>query len=557
MTAVFVSANARAAALIREFVRDGKAPVAELQNKLAEACGHAIQVRTKQVFQRYSRLGAIPASAGSSRTRWRFAFHSGPFALGLIVRMEIAPQDAGGPSNPYCKLDVATAAAPSVAVGTASVVYGSSDGSFDDVPWNFGGGLREVLTSGGSRFIVPDTEYVGTFYDYDYARLFAATVYEFSLEPDTDNGYPASGFAQGGPIFDEDRRAVLSASRLLWARSAVPLWSGGSESNVDARSLVADSTNGVLSQSIGDIGLAATGAVDVQGALSASIGTFALSAQGTAPMPDLEGDLNWSPTQVSTGGTSALTVQVAATGADQTSIALNVRIGDLGGLGISGLLSSAPTTTNLGGWTQSTSWSSASGLYWEANFTRASLTVAAGYVALEITATASPGSVEEYQCRMSLTSAEGGSFVLTGSPLAIAPSFEATIVTPTNGSTHNTSAGTVPLACTCRIVAQGTTQTDGIVKIEVRDNYDAHIQGVSTTDLDGWTQSVAWASTGGIWAAEFSKASVPPGTDEIDFEIDWLNSNDNHTTISTNNDGSPQTDQATGVGNDVTVDVNL
>jgi len=282
MSGVFISIGARAAVVIREFVRDGKAPVAELQNRLAETIGHGVIAHTKQIFSRYSPIPSIPASAGSSRTRWRFAFHSGPYARLIGVRMELAPQDDGlGATDPYAQLDIALATAPTVTVGTANVHYGSSYGAYDDVPWNFGGGVRYLDDgTGGLGWLLPDTEYVGTFYDYDHARLFGATVFEVSLEPDTDDGFPRANHGAGGSILDIDRQSASSMTRQLWARSAAMLWSGGSESNSTARSIVSDSTSGILSKSIGTFGLTATGTVAVQGALSQSIGNFNLSAQG-------------------------------------------------------------------------------------------------------------------------------------------------------------------------------------------------------------------------------------------------------------------------------------
>ncbi len=365
MSGVFVSIGARAAVVIREFVRDGKAPVAELQNRLAETIGHGVIAHTKQVFARYSPIPSIPASAGSSRTRWRFAFHSGPYARLLGVRMELAPQDDGlGATDPYSQLDIALATAPTVTVGTANVHYGSSYGAYDDVPWNFGGGVRFLDDGlGDIEWILPDTEYVGTFYDYDHARLFGATVFEVSLQPDTDDGFPRANHGAGGSILDIDRQAASTMTRQLWARTAVPLWTGGSESNSTARSVVSDSTGGILAQSIGEFTLAATGTVDVQGVLSQSIGNFNLSAQGVMYTYDATVT---TPADASSfdiaGGTQQLHAIVTVTvgGGAQDNAQFTVVVSDNYGGGSSRI--DAVTTSALDGWSEGVGWVLAAGV---------------------------------------------------------------------------------------------------------------------------------------------------------------------------------------------------
>lgn len=238
MSGVAISSLARSQVLIREFVRNGKAPVAELQNKLTELCGHAVVANTRQLFVRSSPLIPLGASAGSSATtRWRFAAHSHPYPLYWFVRMHLAPQDNGTPSSPYTVLDIADSADPGTVVATARVDFGTSDGTFDDVPVNFGNSLAVLTAPGGGAWTIdPNTTYLGRFYDVNYARLFAACVYEVSLDADTDNGFAPISSSFGAPVYYDDRETPIRMARSVFMNAQAPLWNWGSDNNADAPS---------------------------------------------------------------------------------------------------------------------------------------------------------------------------------------------------------------------------------------------------------------------------------------------------------------------------------
>lgn len=240
MSGVSISASARARAIVRDFIRNGKAPVAELQSKLAELCGHASIAQVRQLFMRHSPITAIPNSAGSgASTRWRFAARSHPYPLYWFVQMELAPQNDGVTvSTPHTILDVADSADPGTVVATARVYWGSSDGSFDDLPVNFGGGLAMLETPGGLPWSPdPSTTYLGRFYDVNYARIFAACVFEVSLEADTDDGYAPVSTSLGTPIYDADRSVPLVMARSIFMNASAPLWHWGSERDTTAPSI--------------------------------------------------------------------------------------------------------------------------------------------------------------------------------------------------------------------------------------------------------------------------------------------------------------------------------
>lgn len=222
MTAILFSKTAPPPLEIAQYIRNNEPVGADIQNKLATLTDYVAYVRAKQIFTGSSPLGSIPNSL-ATRNRWRFAWHSGPYASFLYVRFVIAPQNNGTATDPYCTLTVRDATGTQT--GTATVHGGSSGGTYADVPVNFTGGVTHLVDgSGAFVFLDTDTEYTGVFQDIGYARLQAALVWEVSLAPDTDNDYVANNLGTGGPIFDAHRNDVLAMQRTLHRRSGMPVF---------------------------------------------------------------------------------------------------------------------------------------------------------------------------------------------------------------------------------------------------------------------------------------------------------------------------------------------
>jgi hypothetical protein len=231
MTAISISKHATARAQPSQYARNGKPVVADFQNRIAEMVGQAANVRPKFVFHRCAPItgatgGAnIPDSAAGTRNRWRFAWRTGPYARYVYVQMELAPQDDGTPGDPYGILQVRNGAGTVIA--KAEVHWGNSDGSFPDVPANFGGATSILIdpTTQDTTLVEvdPDTDYWGLFADVDYARIVSVAVWEFPLPADTDNGYPSINAGTGAPVFDEDREAPTVMARALWKKGGQQL----------------------------------------------------------------------------------------------------------------------------------------------------------------------------------------------------------------------------------------------------------------------------------------------------------------------------------------------
>lgn len=264
MSAVTISRNMQAALQVAQWVRNGKSPVAELQNKLSELVGYAVNVRTKLVFRS---TGGLITTAGVSmipdslatRSRWRFAWHTSPYARYLYTTMEIAPENGGAATDPYCSLDINRSGA--AATGYAYIHGGSSDGTYADVPLNFTGGTTIVRNVANTiaLTLAPDTDYEGIFKDIGKARLHSAAVWEIALDPNTVSGYPSTSRSAGTPIFDQDRNDDVTMLRTQWMRGATHLWNWHSDLDSGARTAAIAGLGGDAAVTLGAVTLSATG----------------------------------------------------------------------------------------------------------------------------------------------------------------------------------------------------------------------------------------------------------------------------------------------------------
>jgi hypothetical protein len=206
------------AIVTNRWVRNDKHPDAAFQNDLAEQTNHLMAWHTKEVFSYDCPIASIPA-AGAGRDRWRFAWHSGPYARYLWMRVVMAPGGEGG-APPGVSLTVTNGAGSTI--GTAEHYSGMSV-SATDTPAYFSIGHSPLQSSGAIVAITADTDYFGLVSDVATGRVQSISVYEVSLEPTAANGYiPAvSGL---GPIYDADRSAVATALRNMWKRGAAHLF---------------------------------------------------------------------------------------------------------------------------------------------------------------------------------------------------------------------------------------------------------------------------------------------------------------------------------------------
>jgi hypothetical protein len=316
MSGVTVSQDARIAIQIAQWIRNGKPVVAELQNKIAAQLGHLVMFRPRFVFHRSAPLSGaagganIPGSVTGTRYRWRIPqWRSGPYAQFVYVQFYLAPQDTGDPTDPYAILEVMDGTG--TVIGSANSHWGNSDGTYTDVPINMGGGRSRLRDPSDGVTVIqidPDTDYWGRFADINYGRLVSAAVWEYSLAPDTDNGYPSTSIGVSGPIFDAHRSDPVAMARTMWKKGGQQLISWCSDTDATAPTQASAGLSGSLSSSIGSVTLGAAGTVGTSAPAFLDSGSFS-EAYGV----DLE---------VSSGAEDVNTMEILVVVSDASSISL-------------------------------------------------------------------------------------------------------------------------------------------------------------------------------------------------------------------------------------------
>lgn len=390
MTAIIISRDVTLPIEVAQYVRNGKPPTADLQNQLATAAGYAAYVTSKPIFHSAGQLvgtaGAslIPSSL-ATRYRWRFAFHTGPYAWYLMARFEIAPQDNGTPTDPYCKLEIYNTS--NTLVGTCNVHGGSSGGTYADVPINMTGGVALVLNPSDLTAIAdldPDTEYTGVFADVGYARLQSASVWEVSLNPDTDNGYAPNNLGAGGPIYSSHRNDVAAMARLLHKRSGTPVFHWCSNVDSAAPSQTSGTSTGTAAIELDALTISATGTVGGTGVAELTLGAMTVSATGTTASFDAT---VYSPADfVEWPYANPFDCTITATGSAvaQTNGSIWATVYDTA---YPSSIIASVTTTDAAGWSE-TGWSLSSGV-WSNVYSKATVAVGSTYPVFQVTASAS------------------------------------------------------------------------------------------------------------------------------------------------------------------------
>lgn len=399
MTAISISTNLQAALEVAQSIRNGKAPTSDIQNQLSTMAGYAAYVDSKLIYRSVGQLcsggSSLVLDSLATRPRWRFAFHTGPYAWYLMTRFEIAPQNNGTPTDPYCELRIYNTSGTQV--GVATMHGGSSAGSYTDVPINMTGGVALVLNPSDLLSIAaltPDTEYTGVFWDVGYARLQSAACWEVSLNPDTDNGYAANNLGTGGPIYSSHRNDVAAMARLLHKRSGTPVFHWCSNVDSAAPSQASGASTASAAMTLGALTVSSTGTVGGTGTVDVTLGALTISSTGTLSQ-SFDVTTGTSVGTIVHGNSLTLTAYVAAVGVPQTTGAFRIQVGHSAEAGVD-----IPVDIGLDGWTNG-GWSEVtpgSGV-WHADF---SLTTVSS-TSYALTFTVTPTKVGTLNCQTNVS----------------------------------------------------------------------------------------------------------------------------------------------------------
>ncbi len=194
------------------FCRNGKHPSAHLWNQIDEATNQSVLYRNRELFRAPGHVGAGGgATSNGSRTRYRFAFRSGPFAFAIRCIVALTPQSNNLGLNAYAKMVVFSDAAETVTVGEAMLYHGANPGgSFIAEGLPYIKTLKNTVSG-----LAANTDYYVRFDEVDDGRILAACVLE--LQSLTQNGghFPQNITAQSD-IYGIYRENVATAQKDLW-----------------------------------------------------------------------------------------------------------------------------------------------------------------------------------------------------------------------------------------------------------------------------------------------------------------------------------------------------
>lgn len=241
-----------------QWCRNGRYPDSLFQSRLSEQINHLGAWRLKQLCSFGHWTNTIPAAdASASRARWRAYVHTSSFAQYLVCQMVIAPTTNTLATSPGGRVAIEIAA---LTFENGDYEYGAQAVHTDDTPDNLGYGTTFIGSGGVAYEVATDTDYKVSFSDRYNGRLVSATLYEMALVPTRQNGYLRTGYANGTPIYDEDRNEATRLATELWKRSAGPLWNWASNTDADSPTRVSGTGINILDNTNTTVSAATPGA---------------------------------------------------------------------------------------------------------------------------------------------------------------------------------------------------------------------------------------------------------------------------------------------------------
>lgn len=109
---------------LNRWFRNGRHPTADALNMMCEAGNTAGLYRSKEVFRSCGTTLSTPNSTAGTRKRFRFAFHSGPYAHAVMAMAVMAPPTSGWANDTYGKLTLYTDVTETTSIGSVEFHYG-------------------------------------------------------------------------------------------------------------------------------------------------------------------------------------------------------------------------------------------------------------------------------------------------------------------------------------------------------------------------------------------------------------------------------------------------
>jgi len=200
------------------FFRNGKAPDASAFSQLNTQMNQAMLFRTKEALSMMGDLGSAPGiqatSAAGTRKRWRFAFHTSPYAHALLVRAVMFPPSSNYGNDTYATLKIYSDANESTLISTTEFHYGPGPSGSTSV----GGWQYHRIVDKFVEGLSADTDYFALVSDVDYGRVQSIAAADLQSMTENYDGYLPTNFTEQSQLLDRYRQNLVTPMPSLWKR---------------------------------------------------------------------------------------------------------------------------------------------------------------------------------------------------------------------------------------------------------------------------------------------------------------------------------------------------
>ncbi len=198
---------------VNRWARNGKHPNAILESQLAQGGNAAAMFRGKEVFRAPGKFVTINSGGAGDRARWRWAFHTGPYAQAVYV-VAVIGRPSTGTNDCYARLDLVTGGVTTSEqfhYGVNALGAGTTSMEMIHV-------VKKIV------LVSPDVDYTATFFDVDNNIIQSCCIFELASLTQNFGGYLNENFATNGPITDANRQNLATVLRSLWRRACFPIF---------------------------------------------------------------------------------------------------------------------------------------------------------------------------------------------------------------------------------------------------------------------------------------------------------------------------------------------
>ncbi len=271
------------------YARNGMVVPTVAVQAAAHGANQVLRLRTKELYSSPGLVESLMTASAGTNTQYRAMVHTGPNVSQIRYFVTVARCAASDTGDPY--VTVATTTFAGAAIDSTTISIGQNN-SVADCPdeWHEYTGTLDVN----------DNDYnLINFSTTDHARIVHAMAIESPTKADTIAAALTDGYANGAPIYDDDRAAMQAALDLKWRRGAAHIlnWhatAARTTTSATATNIIDNSSTAVSGSTPGvtldmrykaRLGLASTGVT----CILCAFGSIAAGSNGQLLMKDSGG----------------------------------------------------------------------------------------------------------------------------------------------------------------------------------------------------------------------------------------------------------------------------